>query len=85
MNKMKEPPIGSVVVARNGSAWQKSPKGWGMVGSDGSWKYSWSTLVKELYKDMYYSTQEWQPVLGDKRLPCIVYVPHEELIVEDEE
>ena len=77
---MKEPPIGSVVVARNGSAWQKDPKGWGMVGSDGSWKCSWANLVDELYEDMYYPTQEWQPVLGDEILPCIVYVPHEELL-----
>ena len=83
--KMKEPPIGSVVIARNGSAWQKDPKGWGMVGSDGSWKYTWATLVNELYEEMDYPTQEWAPVLGDPRLPLIVYVPHEELITDEDE
>ena len=82
---MKEPPIGSVVIAKNGSAWQKDPKGWGMVGSDGSWKYSWATLVNELYEEMDYPTQEWASVLGDPRLPLIVYVPHEELITDEDE
>ena len=85
MNKMKEPPLGSVVIGKNGCAWQKDPRGWGMVGSDGSWKYSWATLVKELYEEMDYPSQQWKPVLGDERLPCIVYVPHEELLWDEEE
>ncbi len=84
MKKMKEPPLGSVVIGKNGSAWQKDPRGWGMVGSDGSWKYSWSTLVEELYEEMDYPTEKWRPVLGDERLPCIVYVPHEDLLWDEE-
>jgi hypothetical protein len=56
-----------------------------MVGSDGSWKYTWATLVNELYEEMDYPTQEWASVLGDPRLPVIVYVPHEELIADEDE
>lgn len=82
---MIEPPLGSVVIGKNGSAWQKNPNGWGMVGSDGSWKYSWTTLLKEIYEEMEYPTQEWRPVLNDPRLPLIVYIPHEELITEEAE
>ena len=82
---MIEPPMGSVVIGKNGTAWQKDPNGWVMTGSDGSWHYSWKELLKELNDDMDYPTREWAPVLGDPRLPCIVYVPHEELIWDEEE
>jgi len=64
---MKEPPMGSIVVDKRGSAWQKHPVGWAMAGSDGSWNYSWKELLKELHQD------------------CIVYIPHEELLWDDED
>jgi hypothetical protein len=86
---MKQPPIGSIVVDRRGSAWQRCPIGWVIAGSDMSWSYTWKKLLTELYEDTDSAvsdvTPEWAPVLGDKRLPCIVYVPHEELIWEDED
>lgn len=86
MKKMKEPPMGSVIVAVNGSAWQRHPVGWSVSGGDGSWSYSWSELLAELYVSMEQSaTIAWRPVLNDPRLPCIVYVPHEELITGDED
>lgn len=85
---MKEPPIGSVVIDVTGSAWQRSPRGWSNSGSDGSWFYDWKRVVEqELYtpdRD-FTPSEEWKPVLGDPRLPLIVYVPHEELITEDED
>lgn len=85
---MKEPPIGSVVIDVTGSAWQRSPRGWSNSGSDGSWFYDWKRVVEqELYtpdRD-FIPTQEWKQVLGDPRLPCIVYIPHEELIWEVDE
>jgi hypothetical protein len=77
--------MGSVIVDKKGSAWQRHPIGWSMSGSDGSWHYAWKELLKELYDDMDYPTVAWLPVLGDNRLPCIVYVPHEELIWENED
>jgi hypothetical protein len=80
---MKEPPMGSIIVDKRGSAWQKHPVGWAMTGSDGSWNYSWKELLKELHQDMDYPSEKWAPTLGDKRLPCIVYVPHEDLLWED--
>lgn len=82
---MIEPPMGSVVVDTCGSAWQRSPVGWSSCGSDGSWNYTWKELLKELNRYMDYPTEAWAAVLGDKRLPCIVYVPHEELIWGDED
>lgn len=84
MKKMKEPPTGSVVISKSGSAWQLNPTGWSMAGNDGSWSYSWKQLLKELYEPMHHPTQEWEPVLGDSRLPFIVYVPHEELFEDTE-
>lgn len=80
--KMKEPPMGSIVISKSGTAWQHDPVGWSTAGSDGSWSYTWNELLKELYRPMDYPTKEWAPVLDDPRLPCIVYVPHEELIWE---
>jgi hypothetical protein len=85
MKKMKQPPMGSILVDKKGSAWQRHPVGWAIAGSDMSWSYTWGQLLKELYVDMDYPSEQWRPVLGDSRLPMIVYVPHEELIVEDEE
>ena len=85
MKKMKEPPMGSIVVDMGGSAWQKHPVGWAIAGSDMSWSYTWNQLLKELYKPMDYPTEQWHPVLHDPRLPCIVYVPHEELITGEED
>lgn len=82
---MKEPPMGSVVVDVRGSAWQRHPVGWAVAGSDMSWSYTWKQLLKELYSPMDYPSQEWAPVLHDSRLPLIVYVPHEELLVEEED
>jgi len=83
--KMIEPPIGSVVVDKSGGAWQRQTVGWVMSGSDGSWNYSWKKLLKSLNETMDCPTPIWAPVLNDPRLPFIVYIPHEELIVEDEE
>ena len=85
MKKMKEPPMGSIVVDKGGSAWQRHPVGWAVAVSDMSWSYTWNQLLKELYKPMDYPTQEWHPVLHDPRLPLIVYVPHEELIAEEDD
>jgi hypothetical protein len=82
---MKEPPMGSVVVDIRGSAWQRHPVGWAVAGSDMSWSYTWKQLLKELYSPMDYPSQEWAPVLHDPRLPLIVYVPHEELLLEEED
>lgn len=83
---MKEPPMGSVVIDTCGSAWQRHPNGWAISGSDGSWFYSWERVVAEdLYRHMDYPYETWAPVLDDPRLPCIVYVPHEELIWDDED
>lgn len=84
MKKMKEPPMGSVVISKSGSAWQLHPAGWSVAGNDGSWSYTWRQLLKELYEPMYHPTQEWEPVLTDPRLPFIVYIPNEELIIEEE-
>lgn len=86
VNKMMiEPPMGSVVIDKSGSAWQRHPVGWSISGSDGSWSYTWKQLLKELYTNMNDSPSEmWAPAMGDPRLPIIVYVPHEELIVEEE-
>lgn len=84
--KMKEPPMGSVVIDSSGSAWQRHPVGWAVSGTDGSWTYSWKQLQKELNNTLNDSpTQEWKPAMGDPRLPLIVYVPHEELITEEED
>ncbi len=80
MKKMKEPPMGSVVIDKRGSAWQRHPVGWSIAGSDMSWSYTWSKLLTELYEEADYPSSAWAPVLGDERLPCIVYVPHEELL-----
>jgi hypothetical protein len=84
---MKEPPMGSVVIDRSGSAWQRHPVGWCVSGGDGSWNYTWKELLKELYLGMTDGgpTPEWAPVLGDPRLPCIVYVPHEELLIDEDD
>ena len=84
MKKMKEPPMGSIVVDKRGSAWQKHPVGRAMAGSDGSWNYTWKTLLKELYQEMDYPSEAWRSTLGDSRLPCIVYVPHEDLLTEED-
>jgi len=80
---MKEPPLGSIVVDVGGSAWQRSPVGWTTCCGDGSWSYTWKELLKELYVPIDYPTPEWAKTLGDPRLPLIVYVPHEELIFEE--
>lgn len=86
MRKMKEPPMGSVIIDKTGSAWQRHPNGWANSGSDGSWHYTWERFVKEdLNLELQNPTKEWAPVLKDQRLPLIVYVPHEELLVEDED
>jgi|694.fasta_scaffold11760_2 hypothetical protein len=80
---MKEPPMGSVVIDVRGNAWQRNPVGWTSACGDGSWRYTWKQLLKEMNQEMDYPTQEWAPVLGDPRLPMIVYVPHEELVFDD--
>lgn len=86
MKKIKEPPMGSVVIDKSGSAWQRHPVGWSIAGSDGSWTYSWRQLQKELNNVLNESpTEQWKPAMGDPRLPFIVYVPHEELIIEEED
>ena len=83
--KMKEPPMGSVVIDMCGSAWQRHPRGWAISGSDGSWWYTWErVLAEDLYRHMDYPSIDWAPVLDDPRLPLIVYVPHEELLTEEE-
>ena len=82
---MKQPPMGSVVVDTRGSAWQRHPVGWAIAGSDMSWSYTWSMLLKELHQESEHPTAKWKPVLGDPRLPVIVYVPHEELITDEDE
>jgi hypothetical protein len=47
-----------------------------------SWTYDWKQLSKELYKVVNTNpTEEWLPAMNDPRLPIIVYVPHEELIL----
>ena len=83
--KMKEPPMGSVVIDSTGSAWQRHPRGWSMNGSKGFWNSTWSQLVDKLDEVMSTPTMAWEPVLNDYRLPCIVYVPHEEIIWNKEE
>ena len=84
--KMKEPPMGSVVIDSTGSAWQRHPRGWSMNGSDGSWNSTWNQLVKyDLNSLLESPSKDWAPVLTDHRLPCIVYVPHEELIWDEED
>lgn len=85
MKKMKEPPMGSVVISVCGSAWQRHPVGWAIAGSDMSWSYTWNQLLKELYTPMDYPSEQWAPVLHDSRLPLIVYVPHEELLIEEDD
>lgn len=84
--KMKEPPMGSVVIDKSGSAWQRHPVGWSISGSDMSWSHTWRQLQESLYTTLNESpSQEWRPAMGDPRLPFIVYVPHEELFVEEED
>ena len=86
MKKMKEPPMGSVVMDIKGRAWQRHPVGWSISGGDGSWSYSWRQLLLELYTPSDSpATPLWEPAVGDPRLPFIIYVPHEELITGDEE
>lgn len=86
MGKMIEPPLGSVVIDKTGSAWQRHPTGWSNSGSDGSWAYTWERFIKEdLNLELEYPTKEWAPVLTDPRLPLIVYVPNEELFIEEED
>lgn len=85
---MKEPPMGSVVIDVNGSAWQRHPVGWAIAGSDMSWAYTWKKVVEqELYSPDrdFNPSEDWKPVLGDPRLPLIVYIPHEELIYDKED
>lgn len=83
---MKEPPLGSVVIDKTGSAWQRGTLGWSNSGSDGSWAYTWERVLKEeLYLELDNPTLQWESVLTDPRLPCIVYIPNEELIWEKEE
>lgn len=83
--KMKEPPIGSVVIDATGFAWQRHINGWAISGSDGSWYYSWKRVLEEdLHRTLENPAKEWEPVLNDTRLPLIVYVPHEELLTEEE-
>jgi hypothetical protein len=85
MRRIKEPPLGSVVIDASGSAWQRHPIGWSMTGSDRSWSYTWKEVEEEFYIKMTGSSFEWDSVLQDPRLPLIVYVPFEELIVGDED
>ena len=86
MKKMKEPPIGSVVIDKTGFAWQRHINGWAISGSDGSWYYSWERVIKEdLYRTIENFAEGWKPVLTDPRLPLIVYVPHEELLTDPED
>ena len=83
---MKEPPMGSVVIDSSGSAWQRHPVGWSIAGSDMSWSYTWKELHKELFTVLNDNpSKEWKPAMGDPRLPFIAYVPHEELLVEEED
>lgn len=88
MKKMKEPPIGSVIIDTHGSAWQRSPRGWGMAGGDSSWHYSWTRLHKELYEDIdkdFVPTLEWRHASRLGQPPIIVYVPNEDLIVDEDD
>lgn len=79
-----EPPMGSVIIDASGSAWQRHHTGWSIAGSDMSWTYDWKQLSKELYEVLNTNpTEEWLPAMNDPRLPIIVYVPHEELILRD--
>jgi hypothetical protein len=77
--------VGRFIHGRGCINMQKHPVGWAIAGSDMSWSYTWNQLLKELYRPMDYPSQEWAPVLNDPRLPMIVYVPHEELITEEED
>ena len=87
MSKMKEPPMGSVILDSHGSAWQRHPVGWCIAGGDGSWSYTWAQLSKELYtidKD-FVPTQTWAPVVHQLgKVPRILFVPGEELINGEE-
>ena len=87
-SKMKEPPMGSVIIDTYGSAWQRHPTGWCISGSDG-WAYPWKRLVRELYgkRDTSFTpTEEWKSAVRFGEKPIIVYVPNEELLVgEDDE
>ena len=79
-----EPPLGSVIIDASGSAWQRHPVGWAIAGSDMSWSYTWVDLNKELFNVQNSNpTEEWLPAMNDPRLPIIVYVPHEELLVKN--
>lgn len=79
-----EPPMGSVIIDASGNAWQRHPVGWSIAGSDMSWAYDWKQLSKVQYEVLNTNpTEEWLPAMNDPRLPIIVYVPHEELILRD--
>ena len=70
--------MGSVIIDKNGSAWQRHPVGWAIAGSDMSWSYTWAQLQKELYVILNNNpTSEWEPAMGDPSLPKIVYIPHQ--------
>lgn len=83
MKKMKEPPIGSVLLDGFACAWQRGPYGWNICGSDGSWAYTWKQLSKDLYptgKERLKKTEVWADATKDVGpLPRIIFVPGEKL------
>lgn len=72
----KEPPLGSVIIDKSASVWQRHPSGWSIAGGDGSWSYTWSQLKKELRSPLNDSpTKDWAKVMRDERLPILLYTP----------
>jgi len=88
VKKMKEPPIGSVLLDGFACAWQRAPYGWSICGSDGSWSYTWKELLKDLYpqdREHLQKTAIWAEATKDVgQLPRIIFVPGEELVEEEE-
>lgn len=84
----KEPPIGSVILDKSGSAWQRNGYGnWDIAGGDGSWSYTWAQLQRDLViQENDVPTQTWLPVIESMgKTPRILFIPGEELIDEQEE
>jgi len=89
VKKMKEPPIGSVLLDGFACAWQRGPYGWNICGSDGSWTYTWKQLLQDLYptdERILQITKVWAESIKDVgQIPRIIFVPGEELITEEDD
>lgn len=71
----EEPVMGTVLIDTSGSAWQRDPFGWCIIGGDSSWSYNWEQMVEMLLNEGIAPTEIWKHVAEDPRLPMILYTP----------